>query len=204
MGLISRVSSRTYRNTFYTIMSKGTSCKDALAAWEKTNEQKASESEVVKICAMLPPIEKMDASLQTLVNVTQLSISTNAIEKIACLNGLKNIKILSLARNNIKNLNGLEAVGETLQELWISYNTIEKLKGVHVLKKLKVLYISNNAVKDWAEFGKLADCAELEEIVFTGNPLEVAHSEAGDWIEKASAAIPHLKKLDGAPVIRDD
>merc|ERR1711879_237729 len=153
---------------------------------------------------ILPPIEKMDASLQTLVNITQLSISTNAIEKIACLNGLKNIKILSLARNNIKNLNGLEAVGETLEELWISYNNIEKLKGVHVLKQLRVLYISNNAVKDWAEFGKLADCANLEELVFTGNPLEIAQSEAGDWIEKAAKNVPKLKKLDGTPIIHDE
>ena len=86
----------------------------------------------------------------------------------------------------------------------MSYNNIEKLKGVHVLKKLKVLYISNNAVKDWNEFSKLADCPDLEELVFTGNPLEITHSEAGDWVDRASAAIPQLKKLDGAPVIRDD
>ena len=134
----------------------------------------------------------------------QLSISTNAIEKISNLNGLKNLKILSLARNNIKNLTGLEAVGETLVELWISYNNIEKMKGLHVLKKLKVLYFSNNSVKDWGEFNKLADCPDLEELVFTGNPLELTHSEAGDWVEKAAAAIPQLKKLDGAPVIRDE
>ena len=30
------------------------------------------------------------------------------------LNGLKNLKILALSRNNIKNLNGLDAVGDTL------------------------------------------------------------------------------------------
>jgi len=43
-----------------------------------------------------------------------LSLSTNAIEKIANLNGLKHLKILCLSRNNIKNLNGLEAIGESL------------------------------------------------------------------------------------------
>ncbi|XP_015763852.1 PREDICTED: dynein light chain 1, axonemal-like isoform X2 [Acropora digitifera] len=85
----------------------------------------------------------------------KLSLSTNCIEKIANLNGLRNIKILSLGRNNIKNLNGLEAVADTLQELWVSYNNIEKLKGIGVLKKLKVLYMSNNQVKAWDEFQKL-------------------------------------------------
>lgn len=76
-----------------------------------------------------------------------LSLSSNAIDKIANLNGLKKLKILVLSRNNIKNLNGLDAVGDTLEQLWISNNNIEKLKGVHVLKKLKVLYIANNGVK---------------------------------------------------------
>ena len=185
-------------------MSKGTSIKDALAAWEKEKECKASETEVVKLCAKYPPIEKMDASLSTLSSCKQLSLSTNAIEKITNLNGLKNLTILSLARNNIKNLNGLEAVGETLVELWISYNLIEKLKGVHVLKKLQILMMSNNAVKDWGEFNKLADCSNLTEIVFTGNPLEIVHSEAGDWQDRVKAAIPSLKKCDAQPIIREE
>ena len=51
---------------------------------------------------------------------------------------------MALSRNNIKNLNGLDAVGDTLEQLWISNNNIEKLKGVHVLKKLKVLFMANN------------------------------------------------------------
>ena len=50
----------------------------------------------------------------------------------------ENLKILSLGRNLIKNLTGLEAVSDTLEQLWISYNLIEKLKGITVLSKLKV------------------------------------------------------------------
>ena len=87
------------------------------------------------------------SSLLTLANCVHLSLSSNGIDKIANLNGLKKLKILVLSRNNIKNLNGLDAVGDTLEQLWISNNNIEKLKGVHVLKKLKVLYIANNGVK---------------------------------------------------------
>jgi len=128
-------------------MSKGTSVKDALSAWEKENEKKASESEEIILSGILPPIEKIDASLLTLAACVKLSLSTNCIEKLGNLNGLKNLKILALSRNNIKNLNGLDAVGDTLDELWISYNNIEKLKGIHVLKKLRILYMSNNNVK---------------------------------------------------------
>ncbi|MEE6492586.1 hypothetical protein FKM82_016610 [Ascaphus truei] len=134
----------------------------------------------------------------------KLSLSTNCIEKIANLNGLKNLRILSLGRNNIKNLNGLEAVGEILEELWISYNLIEKLKGIHVMKKLKVLYMSNNVVKDWAEFGKLAELPSLEDLVFLGNPLEEKHSAEGNWMEEATRRLPRLKKLDGTPVIKQE
>ncbi|XP_016424357.1 dynein light chain 1, axonemal-like [Sinocyclocheilus rhinocerous] len=111
-------------------------------------------------------------------------------------------RILSLGRNNIKNFNGLEAVGDTLEELWISYNLIEKLKGIHVMKKLKVLYMSNNLVKEWGEFQKLADLPALADIVFVGNPLEEKYSADGNWIEEATKRLPKLKKLDGNPVIK--
>ncbi|XP_067681715.1 dynein axonemal light chain 1-like [Haliotis asinina] len=184
--------------------AKGTTIKEALAKWEEKNEQKASEAQEVKLYGQMPPIEKMDASLSTLTCCSKLSLSTNCIEKIANLNGLKHLQILSLGRNNIKSLTGLEAVGDTLQELWISYNLIEKLKGINVLKKLKVLYLSNNLVKDWGEFGKLSDLPCLEDLLMVGNPLEEKHSAEGDWRDLASKRLPKLKKLDGVPVIRDE
>ncbi|KAF4102379.1 dynein axonemal light chain 1 [Onychostoma macrolepis] len=183
-------------------MAKATTIKEALGKWEEKTGEKASEATAVKLYGQIPPIEKMDASLSNLVNCEKLSLSTNCIEKIANLNGLKNLKILSLGRNNIKNLNGLEAVGDTLEELWISYNLIEKLKGIHVMKKLKVLYMSNNLVKEWGEFQKLADLPALVDLVFVGNPLEEKYSADGNWLEEATKRLPKLKKLDGNPVIK--
>ncbi|EAW81123.1 dynein axonemal light chain 1 [Homo sapiens] len=185
-------------------MAKATTIKEALARWEEKTGQRPSEAKEIKLYAQIPPIEKMDASLSMLANCEKLSLSTNCIEKIANLNGLKNLRILSLGRNNIKNLNGLEAVGDTLEELWISYNFIEKLKGIHIMKKLKILYMSNNLVKDWAEFVKLAELPCLEDLVFVGNPLEEKHSAENNWIEEATKRVPKLKKLDGTPVIKGD
>lgn len=57
-------------------------------------------------------------SLTNLAKCEKLSLSTNNIEKIANLNGLKNLRILCLSRNNIKNLNGLDAVGGILSQLY--------------------------------------------------------------------------------------
>nr|BAA24184.1 outer arm dynein light chain 2 [Heliocidaris crassispina] len=189
---------------------KGTTIKEALARWEAKQQEegkekvKASDSKVVELCFQLPPIDKMDASLSTLATCEKLSLSTNTIEKIANLNGLKSLKILSLGRNLIKNLNGLEAVSDTLEELWISYNSIEKLKGIQVLKKLKVLYMSNNSVKDWGEFDKLNQLPLLGELVFVGNPLEEKHTADGDYETLVTKKLPDLKKLDGCPIIKQE
>jgi len=191
-------------------MSKGTTIKDALAKWTEKEKQdqgcevKVSEAKVVKLYFQIPPVEKMDASLSTLTCCERLSLSTNCIEKIANLNGLKNLKVLSLGRNNIKNLNGLDAVAETLEELWISYNLIDKLKPLQALKKLKVLYMSNNAVKDWGEVEKLSNLSCLVELLMVGNPLEEKHSAEGDWRDRVTKMLPNLKKLDGEPVIKQD
>uniref|UniRef100_A0A1A7WVJ5 Dynein axonemal light chain 1 n=1 Tax=Iconisemion striatum TaxID=60296 RepID=A0A1A7WVJ5_9TELE len=178
--------------------------KEALSRWEKKTGEKASDAKEIKLYGQIPPIEKLDQSLSTLINCEKMSLSTNCIEKIANLNGLKNLKILSLGRNNIKSLSGLEPVGDTLVELWISYNLIEKLSGVQVLRNLKVLYMSNNLVKDWGEFTKLAQLTELEDLVFVGNPLQEKNAAAGVWMEKACKRLPHLKKLDGTLVIKQE
>ncbi|XP_005047049.1 PREDICTED: dynein light chain 1, axonemal isoform X3 [Ficedula albicollis] len=187
------------------LLAKATTIKEALARWEEKSGQKASEAKEVKLYGQVPPVEKMDGALSALVNCEKLSLSTNCIDRIANLNNLKNLRILSLGRNNIKNLNGLEAVADTLEELWISYNLIEKLRGIRVMKKLKVLYMSNNLVKEWAEFVRLSELPVLEELVFVGNPLqEKFAADQNSWIEEATKRVPKLKKLDGTLVVKEE
>ena len=60
-----------------------------------------------------------------------LALSTNNIEKISSLSGMESLKILSLGRNLIKKIENLDAVAETLEELWISYNVLQGLVGTH-------------------------------------------------------------------------
>ncbi len=40
------------------------------------------------------------------------------------------LEVLSMGRNQIKKLEGLEDVSATLKELWMSYNLIEKFNGI--------------------------------------------------------------------------
>uniref|UniRef100_A0A3Q2XAH2 Dynein axonemal light chain 1 n=1 Tax=Hippocampus comes TaxID=109280 RepID=A0A3Q2XAH2_HIPCM len=172
---------------------KATTIKEALTKWEEKTGEKSSEATVVRLYGQIPPIEKLDSTLGKIPNC-KLCLSTNCIDKITNLGEL-NLKILSLGRNNIKAFTGLDAVGDTLEELWISYNLIEKMKGVHLMKKLRVLYMSNNLVKDW-EFSKLADLPCLVDLVFVGNPLEEKHSPDGTWMDEATKRLPRLTKLD--------
>ncbi|BES91405.1 Dynein, axonemal, light chain 1 [Nesidiocoris tenuis] len=183
-------------------MSKSTTIKEALKKWEEAHQKSISEATEVDLQFQWLPIEKMDNNLSQLVKCEKLSLSTNMIEKISGLSGLKNLKIISLGRNYIKSFSGLEAVSDTLEQLWISYNLIDKMKGIGALKKLKVLYMTNNLIKDWGEYIKLQECPELRELAFVGNPL-CETVEEGMWRSEAARRLPQLEKLDGEPVISE-
>ncbi|XP_076231101.1 dynein axonemal light chain 1 [Calliopsis andreniformis] len=184
-------------------LTKATTCKEAIQRWEEKNGLNASEEKEIILSFQWPPIERMDNSLAALTACfifRKLSLSTNMIEKISGISSLKNLRILSLGRNNIKTFSGLEAVGEHLEELWISYNQIEKIKGVSVLKALKVLYMSNNLVKDWAEFNRLQEIPHLEDLLFINNPI-CENMDVESWRSQATRRLSKLKILDAIPVI---
>ncbi|KAH8393637.1 dynein light chain 1, axonemal [Drosophila serrata] len=182
-------------------MAKPTSVKDALAKWEERNKQPLATATEIGLQFQYPPIEKMDPVLNSLTECQKLSLSSNMIEKISGISGMKNLRVLSLARNNLKALNGIEPLADTLEELWVSYNNIEKIKPLEVMKALKVFYISHNVIKDWAEFGRMGIPPNLSDISFVGNILS-ENMEPAAFAAEAIRRLPNLKKLDGEPVIR--
>ncbi|XP_029047304.1 dynein axonemal light chain 1-like [Osmia bicornis bicornis] len=182
---------------------KPTTCKEAIRRWEEEEGEEASTAKEVILSFQWPPIEKMDNALATLVNCERLSLSTNMIEKIAGIGALKNLTILSVGRNLIKGFSGLEALGDTLQELWISYNLIEKMKGINSMRNLRVLYMSNNLVREWNEFNRLQELAYLQNLLFVGNPLYES-MEVEQWRSEVARRLPFLEKLDGEPIIRTE
>ncbi|XP_028030149.1 dynein light chain 1, axonemal-like [Bombyx mandarina] len=182
---------------------KPTTCKEAIARWEKQKGESAADAKVIELQFQWPPIEKMDGALSTLVNCEKLSLSSNMIDKIAGIAGMRNLKILSLGRNYIKSLSGVETVADSLEELWISYNPIDKLKGIGALKNLRVLYMANNAVKEWVEFNRLQECPALRDLVFTGNPICENQPDIDTWRAQAANRLQQIIKLDGIPILRD-
>jgi len=177
------------------------SCKEAIQAWQEKTGLEPSEAKEVKLICCLPSIRKMDASLGVLTSCEKLSMSTNAIDQIRGLTGLKRLRILSLGRNNIKRIEKLEDVANTLEELWLSYNSIEKLDGLTGMRRLRVLYLSNNGIKSWDELLKLRDLPALEELLLVGNPIYTQSELSSRQCRlEVIRRLPKLKKLDATPV----
>eukprot|EP01024_Parvocaulis_polyphysoides_P065881 TRINITY_DN7705_c1_g1_i1.p2 TRINITY_DN7705_c1_g1~~TRINITY_DN7705_c1_g1_i1.p2 ORF type:complete len:195 (-),score=43.81 TRINITY_DN7705_c1_g1_i1:41-625(-) len=185
-------------------MAKGTTIKEAIKKFEELKECNAAEAELVQLVGQYPPVEKMDATLSTLKACKHLALSTNCIEKISSLAGMDSLQILSLGRNQIKKIENLEAVADTLEELWLSYNQIEKLAGVEKLQALRVLFLSNNKIKDWSEIEKLGALEKLEDLLLVGNPLYNDYKEVSEYRIEVLKRLPNLKKLDGQPVDVDE
>lgn len=183
-------------------MAKATSIKDALEKWEISHGQDCATATEIDLQFQYPPIEKLDKNITRLIACQKLSLSTNMIDRIIGVGELLHLKILSLGRNNLKSLNGLEPLGECLEELWVSYNNIEKLQALENFKKLTVLYIAHNVIKDWNEIGKLAN-APLQDMVLLGNPVQENNDEP-TYKREISKRLVHLKKIDGDAIIHED
>ena len=181
------------------VAAAGQSLSAAVKQWQQANPEKRMDQEsIVKLLCTSPPIDKIDNSVNAFVNCVRLSLSTNCIDKIPLLPraALPKIEILSLGRNLIKKISGLEEIGATLRELWISYNQITALDGLSCCPKLEVLFISNNKIKDLVELRKLSQNPSLANLTLVNNPINdnVARSEMR---LNVLAAVPQLRVLDG-------
>jgi dynein light chain 1, axonemal len=185
--------------------SGGTSCRAALAALQRDLALESLHH--VDLCGRCPPIDKMDGLGSGLTACRRLSLSSNAIERIGSLAGLPSLEILSLGRNRLKRLEGLEPVAGTLKELWVSYNQLDRLAGVERCTALRVLYLSNNKIKEWGEVDRLAALPALEELLLAGNPFWTEARETlgvAGYRAEVLRRLPGLKKLDGIVVEEEE
>jgi len=149
----------------------------------------------------IPPISKLDNSLNQLKACEKLSLSTNCIDRLSVpLAGMTSLRILSLGRNAIKKIEKLDDVAETLEELWISYNQITSLDGLSGLTNLSTLYIGNNNIKSWNELDKLKDLENLQDVLLFGNPIYAEKETKEERRVEVLKHLPNLKKIDGEMV----
>ena len=183
-----------------------TSCKEAIKDIEVEGAV-AADMEEVRLCpiAMMKPlITKMDNSLSTLKKCKQLRMSSNAIGKIEGLAGCDSLQILSLGRNNLKKIEGLNDIADTLEQLWISYNQIGSFAGIEKLVNLQVLYASNNKINAWPEIERLQALPKLREVLLVNNPLHnKTEAEGANWRIEVLKRLEKIKNIDGA-LVEDD
>ncbi|EUD67051.1 dynein light chain 1, axonemal [Plasmodium inui San Antonio 1] len=195
-------------------MAKEVTISQCIKNWEQKNgktekrrlgesrrgrRRKISEEEEVSFICHVPLIEKLDNSINSLEKCKRLSLSTNRIEKLIPMSGLKNIEILSLGRNCIKKFQFLEDISATLKQLWISYNFIDKLDNLQSLKKLQVLYLFHNKIKNIEEVDKLNALPELAELGLKGNPLY--EGKTNEYMKLVILKkLPQLKVVDNETV----
>ncbi|GFH11586.1 uncharacterized protein HaLaN_07107 [Haematococcus lacustris] len=214
-------------------MAKGMSIKDAIKVFEEKKGVVAAEVEkagraewdvpsnredgrnaiyaenvqvsvYMRTCDLLTDHHQVVSSLLV---CRHLALSTNSIEKISSLSGMESLKILSLGRNLIKKIENLDAIADTLEELWISYNVIQSLSGIEKLQNLKVLLMSNNKIASWAEVDRLAGISSLEDLLLVGNPLYNDYKDnnaLSDYRVEVIKRLPNIRKLDGIPVDVDE
>lgn len=178
-------------------------CKEAIQKWAEKTGEDPTTSKKVSLIACLPSIKKLDINLNILTSCEHLSLSSNQIDRMINLPGLRSLRILSLGRNYLKRIERLEDNITTIEQLWLSYNLIEKLDGLQGCKKLRVIYLSNNQIKNWDELLKLRDLPALDELLLIGNPIYDNISKDNARIE-VIRRLPKLKKLDGKMITEQE
>ena len=187
-------------------MPAATSTREAIKKWEANNPDKpVAEAEHVALYCQLPPMDKMGEELNQFESCIKMSLSTNAIERMTALPKLKNIKILSLARNNIKRIMALDEIGQSLEELWLSYNQIDKIDGLQNCVKLTTFFLGNNRVRSWDELNKVAMLPEIKNVLFQGNIIwsSLGKDDKDNFIPMVVKRIPQADTIDGKQVLQE-
>ena len=59
------------------------------------------------------------------------------------------------------------------------------------------MFAAQNKVSAWAEIERLAALPKLRDLHMIGNPLQMKHTEEGNWRVEVVKRLPGLKILDG-------
>ena len=105
--------------------------------------------------------------------------------------GLSGLRILWLARSNLRELEGFGSL-TALSELYLAFNEVEDLSPLMGAERVQVLDLEGNAVDDPAQVHYLTGCDELSSLTLEGNPI----AEAVDYRSKIVQVLPQLSVFD--------
>lgn len=100
------------------------------------------------------------SSLNTLSNLTELTLDHNQIYNISGLSNLTNLITLTLDRNQIEDISALATL-INLNALDLSYNQIKIINALASLTRLSVLYLDYNQINDLSALSSLINLTKL-------------------------------------------
>ncbi|CAI9585118.1 unnamed protein product [Staurois parvus] len=92
--------------------------------------------------------------METLSNLTVLSVQSNRLTKIEGLKSLVHLRELYLSDNGIQVLEGVEN-NKKLTTLDVASNRIKKIENIRHLTELQEFWMNDNLVDNWADLDNL-------------------------------------------------
>ena len=159
---------------FLVFMACSNSKSEELKENKSTNEQ----------MAQINTIPKQDKSCIELgkynISAEKIELKNKGLEEINCITDYRNVKVLDLRWNKIKDVKPLKNL-KKLEVLKINFNQVKDITPLLNLPNLKELWLHNNKISNLSGIGKLA---KLEHLDVSFNPLKNGVDE-----------ISNLKKL---------
>ena len=147
---------------FLVFMACSNSKSEELKENKSTNEQ----------MAQINTIPKQDKSCIELgkynISAEKIELKNKGLEEINCITDYRNVKVLDLRWNKIKDVKPLKNL-KKLEVLKINFNQIEDIKPLLNLTNIKELWLHNNRISDIRGIGKLT---KLEHLDISFNPLK--------------------------------
>ena len=147
---------------FLVFMACSNSKSEELKENKSTNEQ----------MAQINTIPKQDKSCIELgkynISAEKIELKNKGLEEINCITDYRNVKVLDLRWNKIKDVKPLKNL-KKLEVLKINFNQIEDIKPLLNLTNIKELWLHNNKISDIRGIGKLT---KLEHLDISFNPLK--------------------------------
>ncbi|BBM42438.1 hypothetical protein JCM16777_0687 [Leptotrichia wadei] len=147
---------------FLVFMACSNSKSEELKENKSTNEQ----------MAQINTIPKQDKSCIELgkynISAEKIELKNKGLEEINCITDYRNVKVLDLRWNKIKDVKPLKNL-KKLEVLKINFNQIEDIKPLLNLINIKELWLHNNKISDIRGIGKLT---KLEHLDISFNPLK--------------------------------
>mmetsp|Transcript_7555 Transcript_7555/g.14060 ORF Transcript_7555/g.14060 Transcript_7555/m.14060 type:complete len:874 (+) Transcript_7555:783-3404(+) len=166
-------------------------------------EELNDAAELVKLRVLHCPQLTSMSGLEHLSRLTELNLSSNAIQRIEGLHNMACLKSLNLSCNQIRVINGLAGLS-SLEKLVLSHNKISSLRNLSQLYEYGVLAILDlraNSISQHNELPHLSGLTGLKDISFRGktggtNPV----CRLPQYTQTVLAAVPGLITLDALPV----